>query len=577
MSITPGEIVGPYRITEQLGSGGMATVYKAYHASLDRYVAVKILHPAFKANPQFFERFQREARIVANLEHPHIIPVYDFSEHNGEPYLVMRFVEGDTLKHRMDALPMAPTEILHLVRPVCQALSYAHQKGVLHRDIKPSNIMISESGDVFLTDFGLARMVQTGESTLSQDMMVGTPQYISPEQAQGISQLDGRTDIYSLGVVLFEMLTGRVPFSADTPFATVHDHIYTPLPLPSAINPGIDSNVERMLLKTLAKEPKDRFESAAELLTALETTLNIQPTTLSAQKLAQVTATPSAATIINKVSSRQGIVDNKANAESGAVKQPHKQNRWWLWAGGAALILLMCAGAAGGYFLWRQANRTPAPMGLPLPADNLADGLPQPLPPLPGENPPPEADRLADEAAMAMQKHQFDEAADLYRQATTADPHHLPAWFGLSEAIRLGGDPAGSILPLEQAIENNPADPLPLQRLGETYLLMGQPADALPLFAQSIELAPGNATLHAEHALALLGLDEPDTAKQSIDTALALDQLCPEARLANAIYLIKQRDIRSAVTILRQLTRDGRASVFVKNRARRLLDELPQP
>jgi len=276
MPVTPGENIGPYRVIEQLGSGGMATVYKAYHPALDRYVAIKIMHPAFKANPQFFERFQREARVVARLEHAHIIPVYDFNEHHGEPYLVMRFIEGDTLKPKMENGPLPPAEILHLIRPVCQALAYAHQQGVLHRDIKPSNIMISQDGNVFLSDFGLARMVQAGESTLSQDMMVGTPQYISPEQAQGLSELDGRTDIYSLGVVLFEMLTGQVPFSADTPFATIHDHIYAPLPLPSTINPDIDPAVERTLLKALAKDPADRFATADELLASLESTLGVQ-------------------------------------------------------------------------------------------------------------------------------------------------------------------------------------------------------------------------------------------------------------------------------------------------------------
>src|SRR5262245_15541099 len=154
MPITSGENVGTYRIMAQLGSGGMATVFKAYHPSLDRYVAIRVLHPAFKANPQFFERFKREARIVANLEHPNIIPVYDFDEFQGEPYLVMRFAEGSTMKTEMESQPLAPAQILHLMRPVCQAVAYAHQQGVLHRDLKPSNIMVTKEGNVFLTDFG---------------------------------------------------------------------------------------------------------------------------------------------------------------------------------------------------------------------------------------------------------------------------------------------------------------------------------------------------------------------------------------------------------------------------------------
>jgi serine/threonine protein kinase len=318
MAIAPGENVGVYRVMTQLGSGGMATVFRAYHPSLDRYVAIKVLHPALKQDPQFFERFKREARIVANLEHPSIIPVYDFSDHHGEPYLVMRFIEGDTLKGKMDASPMPAADILKIMRPICQALDYAHKQGVLHRDIKPSNIMVSTDGTVLLTDFGLARMVQAGESTLSQDMMVGTPQYISPEQAQGESQLDGRTDIYSLGVVLYEMLTGRVPFNADTPFATVHDHIYTPLPLPSDINPKISPDVERLLLKALAKDPSDRYTTADDLLRALETTL--YPTAPNAATAPRTTGVPG-----------------------------------WVWAGGIILVLCVLGGAAG----WHVGTTVP--------------------------------------------------------------------------------------------------------------------------------------------------------------------------------------------------------------------------
>ncbi len=245
MPLSPGENVGPYRIIEQLGQGGMATVFKAYHPALDRYVAIKVLHPAFKEDPNFLARFQREARIVAKLEHSHIVPVYDFSEHKGMAYLVMRYVEGKTLKAHLTGEPLPPERILEILKPVAEALAYAHEQGVLHRDIKPSNVILTPEGGVFLTDFGLARMAQSGESTLSQDMMIGTPQYMSPEQAKG-EKVDERTDIYSLGVVLFEMLTGRVPFSADTPYAIIHDHIYTPLPLPTTIKPDIPLRIKRI-------------------------------------------------------------------------------------------------------------------------------------------------------------------------------------------------------------------------------------------------------------------------------------------------------------------------------------------
>ena len=269
MPFVVGEQVGSYRIVEQLGQGGMSTVYKAYHAALDRYVALKVLHPVFKGDRNFLVRFQREARIVARLEHPNIVPVYDFSEHEGTPYLVMRFVEGHTLKAVLiDAGGLPLGQVVAILRPVCEALEYAHGQGVLHRDVKPSNVLLSQGGKIYVTDFGLAKMVHSGDSTISHDRMIGTPHYISPEQAKGES-LDYRTDLYSLGVILFEMVTGRVPYTADTPFAVVHDHIFSPLPLPSLLNPDVPPAVEQVVLKALAKAPGDRYQGAGDLLRAL--------------------------------------------------------------------------------------------------------------------------------------------------------------------------------------------------------------------------------------------------------------------------------------------------------------------
>jgi serine/threonine-protein kinase len=266
MPFVEGQVIGPYRIISQLGQGGMATVYKAYHARLDRYVAIKVMHQAFQSDTSFLARFEREAQIVARLEHPHIVPVYDYNEHEGEPYLVMKFIEGRTLKNLLSERLLSIQETLDIMTPIASALAYAHRQGVLHRDIKPSNIIIDREGVPFLTDFGLARIAQAGESTLSQDVMLGTPQYISPEQARGEKNLDARTDIYSLGIVLYELVVGRVPFSGDTPYAIVHDHIFSELPLPSSINPAIPPQVESVLLKALAKNPADRYNSAAEMI-----------------------------------------------------------------------------------------------------------------------------------------------------------------------------------------------------------------------------------------------------------------------------------------------------------------------
>ncbi|MEM9954256.1 MAG: protein kinase [Chloroflexota bacterium] len=269
MAWVEGEKVGGYTLGKQLGSGGMATVYLGHHPELDRQVAIKVMHQNFLEDEGFVARFRREAQIVARLTHPHIVPVYDFSEHDGQPYLVMKYVPGFTLKKQLIKNPPDLEGILDIVTAIGDALNYAHEQGILHRDIKPSNIVIARDGVPYLTDFGLARLVSSGESTMSADMLLGTPHYISPEQARGIANLDGRTDIYSMGVVLYELLVGKVPFTGESAFSIIHDHIYTPLPAPTEVNPEIHDNVEAVLYKALAKSPDERYETANEMISAL--------------------------------------------------------------------------------------------------------------------------------------------------------------------------------------------------------------------------------------------------------------------------------------------------------------------
>ncbi len=281
MSFTVGTTVGAYKIVEKLGKGGMATVYKAYHSALDRHVAIKALHAMFKDDESFLRRFAREAQVVARLEHTHIVPVYDFAEHEGHPYLVMRYIEGETLKERMGQGALPKREIVRISTAVSQALDYAHQQGVLHRDIKPSNILLTQGGGVYIADFGLARMTQAGESTMSQDMIMGTPQYISPEQAKGVKEIDGRTDIYSFGIILYELVTGRVPFQSDTSYAIIHSQIFDPPPLPSELNDKVGPALETTLLKALSKEPNDRYQTAGELAAAFQSALLDLPTDIA--------------------------------------------------------------------------------------------------------------------------------------------------------------------------------------------------------------------------------------------------------------------------------------------------------
>lgn len=266
MILNPGDRIADYEIVSQIGSGGMATVYQAYHERLDRHVAIKIMHESFARDETFLERFQREARIVARLEHPHIVPIYDYAEFDKQPYFVMKYIEGGTLKRRLIKRGITLDEITGMMTMLADALTYAHEKGVLHRDIKPSNMLIDERDLPYISDFGLARIAQVGDSTISHDLMLGTPWYISPEQAKGERDLTPATDVYSFGIILYELLLGRTPFSGDTPYAIVHEHIYTPPTPPSHINPELGAALDAVLLKALAKSPRQRYQTATAMM-----------------------------------------------------------------------------------------------------------------------------------------------------------------------------------------------------------------------------------------------------------------------------------------------------------------------
>lgn len=265
--LQPGQMLGPYRIINQIGQGGMATVYKAYQPSMDRNVAIKVLPGQLASSPEFRQRFQQEARIIAKLEHPHILPVFDYGENDGVTYFVMRYLDAGTLSEKMvKGRPLPLGEIDHLFTQLAEALSYAHGFGIIHRDLKPSNALIDSHGNVFLTDFGIAKLLESASPRLTQtDAIMGTPAYISPEQARA-DKVDQRSDIYSLGIILYEMVTGRVPFVAETPLAVILKHVSDSLPPPSSIKSDVPEAIEKVVLKALAKHPGDRFATVAEFL-----------------------------------------------------------------------------------------------------------------------------------------------------------------------------------------------------------------------------------------------------------------------------------------------------------------------
>lgn len=263
-----GKTVGGYEIQRMLGQGGMARVYLARQQSMNRQVALKVLPKQFLVDDTYLQRFEREVKIVSQLEHRSIIPVYDYGESDGQPYIVMRYMPAGTVDDLLKQGPMSPENVFAIIEQIAPALDYAHSKEVLHRDLKPSNVLMDDNGGAFLTDFGIARLSDGQVAAITTQGVVGTPSYMSPEQAQG-KPIDGRSDVYSLGVMLFEMLTGRRPFEADTPYSIAVMQVTTPPPAPRSINPALSSAVEKVILKVLQKQPEDRYSTARELSDAL--------------------------------------------------------------------------------------------------------------------------------------------------------------------------------------------------------------------------------------------------------------------------------------------------------------------
>ncbi|MCC6905184.1 MAG: serine/threonine protein kinase, partial [Anaerolineae bacterium] len=268
-----GKTLGNYQIVRLLGKGGMAAVYLGFQPSMNRNVAIKVMAQQFKGETAFIQRFKNEARVIAQLEHAHILPVYDFGEENGVLYIVMRYLSAGTLEDRISREGMAPAEVQEYLSQLAPALDYAHSRGVIHRDLKPANVMIDSQGSLFLTDFGIAKSLEDDQKLTATDSVVGTPTYMSPEQGLG-EKIDSRSDIYSLGVILYEMLTGQVPFTADNPMAVMLKHINEVVPAPSSINPKLTPAIDRVVLKALAKNHDERYATCVELANALKEALS---------------------------------------------------------------------------------------------------------------------------------------------------------------------------------------------------------------------------------------------------------------------------------------------------------------
>jgi len=261
MVLLEGATVGAYRIVEKLGEGSLATAYKAYHPALDRHVTLKVLKAGPNDDPSLRIRFQHEARQVARLDHPNIVPVHDFLEIDGLLCMITKFVDGETLRDRLARGPLDLEECGRMLGGVGAGLQHAHDRGVVHCDLKPANILLGLDGNVYLTDFGVARLATV-------DLRYASPDYVSPEQARNAPELDGRADQYALGVVMFEALTGVLPFRSDDPRSVIHQHLLSLPPQPSAINPKLSQPVEDVILRALSKDTHQRYADVAALVAA---------------------------------------------------------------------------------------------------------------------------------------------------------------------------------------------------------------------------------------------------------------------------------------------------------------------
>jgi serine/threonine protein kinase/tetratricopeptide (TPR) repeat protein len=273
-----GRTLGKYKIIEFLGRGGMAEVYKAYHANLDRYVALKLIKTTIADDPEYLTRFEREAKSAAALRHSNIVQVYDYEvdTESGRPYIVMELVKGDTLANELDqraknGTPLTLADTAHIVGEVAAALAYAHEHGVVHRDVKPGNIILDASGHLILTDFGLAK-ITGGPSVTASGVGMGTPDYMAPEQIMG-RPVDGRTDLYALGVILYRLLTGQLPYHAETPMAAAIKHVTDPIPDPRAIKPDLPESLAYFVMKSMRKLPDERFQTAESFLAEFQAAL----------------------------------------------------------------------------------------------------------------------------------------------------------------------------------------------------------------------------------------------------------------------------------------------------------------
>src|SRR5580692_863518 len=348
---------GRYQVTHLIARGGMAIVYRAQDQLLDRPVALKVLFPELSVDRSFVAGFRREAQAAANLSHPNIVPVFDWGEHDGTYFIVMELVDGTSLADMLrGGRTLTASHSAALMAQVAAALGYAHRNGVVHRDVKPGNILIASDGQVKVTDFGIAQAMSVEDQLAEEGSVMGTATYFSPEQAEGAA-VDGRSDIYSLGIVLYEMLAGRPPFIGDSPVAVSSQHVHGTVPPPSEFNNAIPSDLQAIVMEALAKSPERRYQSAEDLRSDLMRFSEGQPVRAAQRDVAFFGADATRA--VSKVA--PGERTQAVPMMTGPRTDVHRRRN----SSAGIIVLVIIVLLAGGGVAYSLSQKTTTPVVMP--------------------------------------------------------------------------------------------------------------------------------------------------------------------------------------------------------------------
>jgi hypothetical protein len=426
------ENFGRYTIKTEIGRGGMATVILAYDPRFERDVAIKVLPREFLHDTQFRTRFEREAKTIALLEHPAIVPVYDFGEEEGQPFIVMRFMSGGSLADHLKKGAIPLHEVIQIFSRLAPALDAAHARGITHRDLKPGNILFDQYGNAFLSDFGIARLAQASSVTLTGGNILGTPAYMSPEQVQGDREIDGRSDVYAMGVILYQLLSGNAPYQSTTPARVMMMHILEPVPNIINANPDLPAGIQAVIERAMAKEPEERFQSMSEMANALAATITQPITPAPALRSADdATMVATGKTDVRPV--RQQVQKTVAAPRITPTGEEKKRPIAPFLFAGVLFIFLLSAVAGGGFIYFQNNAKNKATQA----AAALVDINPMPTETLepttfPTDTPPVEPEET--EAVLVA-----DQATNTPESASTDTPEPSPTSTAEPQAPILGG------------------------------------------------------------------------------------------------------------------------------------------